>query len=236
MSQPVAQGSRPVRSAHGSRASAVVGGKARGQHERGADRTVSPTRGRGPVPERLLAFSDGVFAVIITVLVLDLRPPHGNTFTALATLWPTAVSYGVSYLFIAIVWINHHHLMRFADRATPRLVLSNFAHLFSVSLIPFSTAWLADSHLAAAPVAAYAGVFVLVNATYLVLRLEAVAPREPRSFARRARSMVRTRPFATLAIFLLAGALALKTPLIGMTLICGCLLFYLRPEAAGKSF
>jgi TMEM175 potassium channel family protein len=85
-------------------------------------------------------FSDGVFAVLITVLVLDLRPPELPTFKALLLLWPTWLSYAVSYLFIAIVWTNHHHLLRYATKATPRLLWFNFAHLFSVSLLPLSTA------------------------------------------------------------------------------------------------
>ena len=92
-------------------------------------------------PERLSAFSDGVFAVLITVLVLELRPPELPTFKALLLLSPTWLSYAVSYLFIAIVWTNHHYLMRYAIKATPRLMWFNFAHLFSVSLLPFSTAW-----------------------------------------------------------------------------------------------
>jgi uncharacterized membrane protein len=81
-------------------------------------------------PERLSAFSDGVFAVLITVLVLELRPPELPTFDALLSLWPTGLSYAVSYLFIAIVWANHHHLMHYATDATPRLIWFNFAHLF----------------------------------------------------------------------------------------------------------
>jgi hypothetical protein len=78
----------------------------------------------------LSAFSDAVFAVLITVLVLDLRPPELPTFKALLLLWPTWLSYAVSYVFIAIVWANHHHLMRYATTATPRLMWFNFAHLF----------------------------------------------------------------------------------------------------------
>src|SRR2546430_5666817 len=73
-------------------------------------------------PERRSAFSDGVFAVLITVLVLELRPPELPTFKALRLLWPTWLSYAVSWLFIAIVWTNHHHLMRHATEATPRLM------------------------------------------------------------------------------------------------------------------
>jgi uncharacterized membrane protein len=93
-----------------------------------ADRDISP--------DRVRLFSDAVFAVIITILVLKLKPPDDNTFHALLPLWPTGLSYVVSYLFIAIVWVNHHHLFGYAEVATPRLVWSNFAHLFSVSLIP----------------------------------------------------------------------------------------------------
>jgi hypothetical protein len=81
--------------------------------------------------------SDDVFAVLITVLVLELRPPELPTFKALLLLWPTWLSYAVSYLFIAIVWTNHHYLMRFATEATSRLLWFNFAHLFSISLLPY---------------------------------------------------------------------------------------------------
>src|SRR3569623_2010290 len=125
-------------------------------------------------PERLSALSDGIFAVLITVLVLDLRPPEFATFKALLLLWPTWLSYAVSYLFIAIVWINHHHLLRYATEATPRLTWFNFAHLFSVSLLPLSTAWMAVSELAPQPVAFYAAVFFLVNLTYIALIRELI--------------------------------------------------------------
>jgi uncharacterized membrane protein len=112
-----------------------------------------------PTPERLGVFSDGVFAVIITIMVLELKPPEHPTFAALLPLWPTALSYAVSYQFIAIVWLNHHHLLRFTDHATPRLIWINFAHLFAVSLVPFATAWVARTRLAAAPVFVYAAAF-----------------------------------------------------------------------------
>ena len=125
-------------------------------------------------PERLSMFSDAVFAVLITVLVLELRPPALPTFKALLSLWPTWLSYAVSYLFIAIVWANHHHLMRYATEATSRLMWFNFSHLFSVSLLPLSTAWMAVSELAPQPVAFYAAVFFFVNATYIALIWELI--------------------------------------------------------------
>jgi len=91
---------------------------------------------------RLAAYSDAVFAVIVTVMVLELDAPDVPSFSALLPLWPTAVSYAVSYLFIAIIWINHHYLMRLVGAPSLRLIWSNFAHLFLVSLLPFATAWL----------------------------------------------------------------------------------------------
>src|ERR1700739_5169220 len=125
-------------------------------------------------PERLSAFSDGVFAVLITVLVLELRPPELPIFKAFLLLWPTWLSYAVSYLFIAIVWTNHHYLMRYATEATPRLLWFNFAHLFSMSLLPLSTAWMAVSRLAPLAVAFYAFIFFLVNVTYICLIWELI--------------------------------------------------------------
>jgi hypothetical protein len=83
-------------------------------------------------PERLSAFSDGVFAVLITVLVLELRPPELPTFKAFLLLWPTWLSYAVSYLFIAIVWTNHHYLMRYSTEATPRVVVQFRTFVFHV--------------------------------------------------------------------------------------------------------
>ena len=142
-------------------------------------------------------------------------------------------SYAVSYLFVAIVWVNHHHVWRYADRATPGLIWGNFAHLFTVSLMPFSTAWIAGTELAAVPVAIYAGVFVLVNATYLALCFEVVDRPRSAGVPPRARMMMRMRSLATLAIFAAAALVALKYPAGGMALICLCLMVYLRPEARG---
>jgi TMEM175 potassium channel family protein len=156
---------------------------------------------RRPTPERLGAFSDGVFAVIITIMVLELKPPQQSSFAALLSLWPTGLSYAVSYLFIAIVWVNHHHLLRFAEHATPRLIWWNFAHLFVVSLVPFSTAWIAVTRFAAVPVAVYAAIFVLVNSAYLAFAWEVLAQAEVQEkVSARTRQMTRVRSFMTLGM------------------------------------
>jgi uncharacterized membrane protein len=182
-------------------------------------------------PERLSAFSDGVFAVLITVLVLELRPPELPTFKALLLLWPTWLSYAVSYLFIAIVWTNHHYLMRYAIKATPRLMWFNFAHLFSVSLLPFSTAWMAVSELAPQPVAFYAAVFFLVNTTYIFLIRELIDRTAVDEVSPKVRRIMRFRSIATLCIFGMAAFIALKFPLLGLGMCCCCLVVYLKPGA-----
>jgi uncharacterized membrane protein len=184
-------------------------------------------------PERLNAFSDGVFAVLITVLVLELRSPELPTFAALLSLWPSWLSYAVSYLFIAIVWANHHHLMRYATEATPRLMWFNFAHLFSVSLLPLSTAWMAVSRLAPQPVAFYAAVFFLVNATYIALIWELVGRDPVKDLTPKQRKIMRFRSIATLCIFAAAAMVALRYPLVGLAMCCCCLILYLKPEASG---
>ena len=188
---------------------------------------------RRATTERLSAFSDGVFAVLITVLVLELRPPEHPTFGALMALWPTWLSYAVSYLFIAIVWANHHYLLRYADEATPRLLWFNFAHLFSMSLLPLSTAWMAVSELAPQPVAFYAAVFFLVNATYIALIWELIDQTPGEMIPPKARRIMRLRSLITLCCFALAAVVALKYPLAGLALCICCLVVYLKPEPPG---
>jgi uncharacterized membrane protein len=186
--------------------------------------------------DRVGAFSDAVVAVIITLMVLELKAPESASPAALWPLWPTAVSYAVSYLFIAIVWVNHHHLLRLVRRTTPRLIWVNFAHLFAVSLVPFSTAWIARTQLAAAPVALYAGVFVCVNLAYRLFERDVFAQADERLLCKRARRMARRRSAGTLLIFVAATAIAPWSPVAGFLLVCAALVLYLQPEAPGSVF
>jgi uncharacterized membrane protein len=188
---------------------------------------------RRATPERLSAFSDGVFAVLITVLVLDLRPPALPAFAALLPLWPTWLSYAVSYVFIAIVWTNHHYLLRYAAEATPRLLWFNFAHLFSISLLPFSTAWMAESELAPQPVAFYAAVFFLVNATYIGLIWELIERAPVDEVSPTVRRVMRFRSITTLCLFGVAAVVALRYPVVGLGICICCLIVYLRPDPPG---
>lgn len=181
--------------------------------------------------ERINAFSDGIFAIIITIMVLDLKKPEEATFEALGHLWPTWVSYIASYLFVAIVWVNHHFLLKNATRVTWRLIWANFSHMFVVSLIPFLTAWMADTRLHAVPVSLYAVDFFFVNLTYLGLIYQTHSHFHHESA--KARRIFRIRSIGTLLLALLAAGLAFRIPGLGFSIICGCFLLYLRPEAPG---
>jgi uncharacterized membrane protein len=185
-------------------------------------------------PDRMGAFSDGVIAVVITIMVLEFRAPTNGSLAALAPLWPNAVSYAVSYLFIAIIWMNHHHLLRFVRAATPALLWLNFAHLFAVSLLPFATSWMAESRLAAAPVAMYAALFVVLNLIYLLFERLVIRQADPDPFPAEAQRLARRRSIVTVSIFVTATAIAMFTPSVGFCLICTALLLYLRPEAPGS--
>lgn len=180
-------------------------------------------------PERMAAFSDGVFAVIITVMVLELKPPHQFSFRALAELWPMLLSYGVSYLFIAIVWVNHHHLLRYAEVATPALIWWNFVHLFLVSFVPFSTNWVAESRFSSEPVCAYAIGFVLVDAAYCAFMRETLRQAKSSVVSQGEVRAIRLRAFSTLCGFGLAASVAYRHPFTGFAMIFAILLAFIRP-------
>src|SRR5204863_4955120 len=150
--------------------------------------------------DRLAAYSDAVFAVIVTIMVLELRAPEEPAFSALWPLWPTAISYAVSYLFIAIIWINHHYLMRFVGPPTLGLIWINFAHLFMVSFLPFATAWVARTRLASSPVAFYAGLFVCIDIAYNVFEREVLTHADVTQVSANTRRIARRRSLVVLAM------------------------------------
>lgn len=183
--------------------------------------------------DRLAAFSDAVFAVIVTVMVLELKAPDRPVFPALWPLWPTAISYAVSYLFIAIIWINHHHLMRFAGPPSLGLIWINFVHLFLVSFLPFATAWVARTQLASSPVVLYAGLFVCIDIAYNVFEYQILANADPVRVSARMRRIARRRSLIVLTGFIVAMLVAVAAPRAGFGLICAALLLHLRPDVSG---
>jgi uncharacterized membrane protein len=118
---------------------------------------------------RLEAFSDGVIAIIITVMVLELRVPHGPELAALRPLIPVLLSYVLSFIFLGIYWSNHHHMLQAVKHVDGRVLWANLHLLFWLSLIPFVTGWMGENHFAAAPVALYGVVLLLAAIAYFIL-------------------------------------------------------------------
>jgi uncharacterized membrane protein len=179
---------------------------------------------------RFTALSDGLFAVIMTIMVLDLRPPASPDLHGLLGLWPEVTSYTVSYLFIAVVWLNHHHVFAYANELTNTLALSNFANLFAISLIPFTTAWLASSEVASFPESVYAAVFLLVELTYIVLMYETFRQGITSPEQRRAQRVHFVRAWIMAAIFAFAAFAVFSPAGIRLALTTTFLLLHFRPN------
>jgi uncharacterized membrane protein len=118
---------------------------------------------------RLEAFSDGVIAIIITIMVLELRVPHGAQISVLRPLVPEFISYVLSFVFIGIYWNNHHHMLHAAARVDGRILWANLHLLFWLSLVPFATGWMGENEFEALPVALYGAVLLMAGVAYYVL-------------------------------------------------------------------
>lgn len=118
---------------------------------------------------RLEAFSDGVIAIIITIMVLELKVPHGTDWAALQPLLPVLLSYVLSFVYIGIYWNNHHHMLQAAGKVNGAILWANLHLLFWLSLVPFVTAWMGENHFAALPVALYGVVMLLSGTAYYIL-------------------------------------------------------------------
>jgi uncharacterized membrane protein len=135
---------------------------------------------------RLEAFSDGVIAIIITFMVLELKVPHEATFAALAPLWPVLLSYVLSFVYVGIYWNNHHHMLATVRHVSGGALWANLHLLFWLSLFPFATAWMGENHFAAAPVAAYGVVLLMAAIAYWLLQQKLIALDGPDSTLKRA--------------------------------------------------
>jgi uncharacterized membrane protein len=135
---------------------------------------------------RLEAFSDGVLAIIITIMVLELRVPHGAELAALAPVWPVFVSYVLSFVYIGIYWNNHHHMLHVLRRVTGGILWANLHLLFWLSLVPFVTAWMGENHFASLPTAAYGVVLLLAAVAYYILQRTIIRSQGPESLLARA--------------------------------------------------
>jgi uncharacterized membrane protein len=135
---------------------------------------------------RLEAFSDGVIAIIITIMVLELKVPHGDTVEALAGLLPVFLSYLLSFLYVGIYWNNHHHLLHACKRVSGAVLWANLHLLFWLSLLPFATGWLGENHFSSRPAALYGFVLLMAALAYWLLQQAIIQADGPDSVLQRA--------------------------------------------------
>src|SRR3989454_10712450 len=130
---------------------------------------------------RLEAFSDGVLAIIITIMVLELRVPHGGDLTALRPLIPVLLSYVLSFVYLGIYWNNHHHMLQATKRVTGLILWANLHLLFWLSLFPFVTGWMGENHFASLPTAVYGCVLLCAAIAFTILQAALVRHQGPHS-------------------------------------------------------
>jgi uncharacterized membrane protein len=135
---------------------------------------------------RLEAFSDGVMAIVITIMVLELRVPHGESFDALAPLVPVFLSYVLSFVYVGIYWNNHHHMLHAVHKVTGSILWANLHLLFWLSLFPFVTGWMGENHFASAPCAIYGCVLLMAAIAYYLLQQTIIASQGKDSLLKKA--------------------------------------------------
>jgi uncharacterized membrane protein len=135
---------------------------------------------------RLETFTDGVIAILITIMVLELRVPHGTSLSAMRPLIPTLLTYTLSFIFLAIYWNNHHHMFHAVDHVNGRILWANMHLLFWLSLVPVVTGWMGENNFAELPTAIYGGVLLLAAIAYTILVQAIIAHQGPHSKLRAA--------------------------------------------------
>ncbi|HJV71197.1 TMEM175 family protein [Ideonella sp.] len=135
---------------------------------------------------RLEAFSDGVIAIIITIMVLEMKVPHGDSLQALWPLLPVFLSYVLSFVYVGIYWNNHHHMLHACSKVSGPVLWANLHLLFWLSLFPFATGWMGENHFAAWPSALYGVVLLMAACAYWMLQQAIIAAEGPSSTLRRA--------------------------------------------------
>ena len=166
---------------------------------------------------RLEAFSDGVIAILITIMVLELRVPQGTDLAALAPLAPVFLSYVLSFIYLGIYWNNHHHLLQAAKVVDGRVLWMNMHLLFWLSLVPFGTAWMGENGFAAVPTATYGCVLLLAAVAYtLLLRALMAVPGQPPTLSEAVGTDRKGR--ISMAMYVVAVPVALVLPIVSLVM------------------
>jgi uncharacterized membrane protein len=179
--------------------------------------------------DRLEAFSDGVIAILITIMVLELKIPQGGTLEALRPLTPVFLTYALSFVYLGIYWNNHHHMFQATDRVNGKILWANLHLLFWLSLVPFVTGWMGENHFAPVPTAVYGGVLILAAIAYTILVMALLAEQGPNS--RLARALGRdVKGKMSIAIYAAAIGLAFVNQWIADGLYVFVALMWLVPD------
>ena len=177
---------------------------------------------------RVEAFSDGVIAIIITIMVLELRPPHDASVAGLRPLLPVFGTYVMSYIFLGIYWSNHHHLLHAAQHVDGRCLWANLHLLFWLSLVPFVTAWVGENHFTTWPVAFYGGVLLCSALAYYILVLALLALPGNESLAAALGSDFKAK--MSIVVYVIAIPLAFVRPWLAFLLYISVAVTWLIPD------
>jgi uncharacterized membrane protein len=178
---------------------------------------------------RLEAFSDGVIAVIITIMVLEMKAPHGAEISDLMPLLPTFLTYIMSFIFVGIYWVNHHHFLHIIKKVSGGLLWANNHLLFWLSLIPFTTAWMGDNHFSTWPVFVYALNLVGCAVAYTICTIVVLRLEGPDSAVGKAIGADKKGKIS-LALYLASVPIALYAPLVSCGLFAVVSLMWLVPD------
>lgn len=178
---------------------------------------------------RLEAFSDGVIAIIITIMVLELKVPHGTDWTALKALSPVFLSYVLSFVYVGIYWNNHHHLFQAVHKINGRILWANLHLLFWLSLTPFVTGWMGENHFAPLPVALYGGNLLMAAISYTILVRALLAHHGPDSTLSRAIGKD-FKGYLSLAFYFVAILLSFVHSWISMSLYALVAIIWFIPD------
>jgi uncharacterized membrane protein len=179
---------------------------------------------------RLEAFSDGVLAIVITIMVLEMKIPHGSALQDLKPLFPVFISYVISFAFIAVYWGNHHHLLHSAHRVNSRIIWSNMLLLFFLSLIPFSSGWMGENHFEKVPVALYAFNLLLCAIAYYLLQNAILMDLPESNLLVQALKKQKKKGILSVSVYLLAIPIAFFSPIISSILFVGISVIWIIPD------
>ncbi len=180
---------------------------------------------------RLEAFSDGVIAIIITIMVLELKVPHGADPSLLLGVWPVLLSYALSFVMVAIYWVNHHNLLHQARRATTSVLWCNILLLFCLSLVPFATAYMGENAFTPFSTAVYSGVMLLAGIAYVPLRAAVAAQSKGKAEYEVVWTRASRKNWVSLALYAAAVPLAFVHPAISLVLAFAVSAIYFLPNA-----